>query len=886
MTLIKLHNLFFAGIFIIFPVGSALADDDPRDAAEYYKLLHEGTRGASDLANPIGRAIAAMENLRAAAGSAVAAARPRATPGMQTFTAAEAGTADDYPTVAGVPVGQIRPSGIAPAAAPAAPTPSSIPSSESARGLLELRLESLDPLEPTTTPASVSPPGPGGIAPARWNWLGPGNIGGRTRAVVVHPTRPEIMWLGAVAGGIWKTFDGGKSWAPLADFMASLNVSALMLDPEDPNTLFAGTGEGYYNLDAFRGAGLFRSKDGGASWEQVDATATHDYDYINRITTTAGALLIATRTGVYRSTNFRSPISQITFQPVTLLRNRDVLEVVCSPRNQSNCVASGRGRTVYYSIDGGVNWDLSSGLPNSNPAENFEGRVEVTYAAADPAVIYASVDRNLGEIYRSSDSGRTFTLRNSGAHYLSQQGWYGNAIWAGDPTRPDLVVVGGMDLYRSIDGGQTLTKISDWRLSPASAHADHHAIVSHPGYNGTSNRIVFFGNDGGIYRNNDILTAGPRSGWVALNNGYGATQFYGGAGNLTSGRIVAGAQDNGTLVYVPPPGANTGPNGYSAMYGGDGGFVAADPTDPNMMYGEYVYLQIHRSVDGGSRSFPISGGIEDAGRSDRALFIAPFILDPANPETMLAGGASLWRSPNVTAPTPAWTEIKGPLQTEGGMAPLISAVEGRQINPGIGSDLIYVGYTSGDIYFTTQGLSDNPAWTSIRDISRSAIPQRFITRIRVDPKNTNVAYLCFTGYSKGNLWKTIDGGQTWSDVSGGMPELPVYDVAIHPQNSNFLYAATEVGIFASADAGNTWWPTNEGPANVAVNELFWMGQRLISMTHGRGIFWIDLTNVEPTVSSNPQALEPASLPVSSGEQTRGRGSARTGIFPVSPLNTQ
>ena len=156
---------------------------------------------------------------------------------------------------------------------------------------------------------------------------------------------------------------------------------------------------------------------------------------------------------------------------------------------------------------------------------------------------------------------------------LSKQVWDDNVIWAGDPRRADLVVVGGLDLHRSTDGGRTLQRISEWWRVPLSAHADHHGIFSHPNYNGTTNRQVYFTNDGGIYLNRDVLTAGLVSGWVPLNDRYGVTQFYGAAGNRYSGIVVAGAQDNGTQVI----GRSLGCNGYASMFGGDGGYSAADP---------------------------------------------------------------------------------------------------------------------------------------------------------------------------------------------------------------------------------------------------------------------------------------------------------------------
>jgi photosystem II stability/assembly factor-like uncharacterized protein len=164
------------------------------------------------------------------------------------------------------------------------------------------------------------------------------------------------------------------------------------------------------------------------------------------------------------------------------------------------------------------------------------------------------------------------------------------------------------------------------------------------------------------------------------------------------------------------------------------------------------------------------------------------------------------------------------------------------------------------------------------------LPPRFITRIRVDPKNTDVVYVCYSGYQTGNLWRTQDGGATWKDISGNLPEVSVYDVAVHPSDSSLLYLATEVGVFASADGGDSWWPTNQGPANVAANELFWMEQKLITVTHGRGLFWIDLSQA---VLASAAVSAPAGSPGLEAATTSSNvRPVRSFVRPVSPLTTQ
>lgn len=839
--------------------------DQPLGAAEFRQLQQSGTVGGSIPAQAVASALAQVEGLREGVTRELKPVPSDVAPGPTPETSSLA-PPPAY-VVGGIPVGPLpsrRMQG--------APTPEAGGPPDPRRGILQLDIAPLPPLRPRDAPR----PEVGGLQRTGWKWLGPGNVGGRTRAIAIHPTDPRIMWVAAVAGGVWKTTDGGRIWGPLADFMASLNISTLILDPRNPDVLYAGTGEGFYNLDAFRGAGIFRSSDGGATWQQVPQTNTASFVFVNRlaISSDGSALLAGTREGLFRSTNFRaSDIAEVSFSAVQNLRGRDVLDVSCSRSQASRqCVAGGRGRTAYFSTDHGASWSMATGLALPDPSERFDGRVELAIALADPAVVYASVDEDKGAIYRSTDGGRTFAMRHRGAEYLSGQGWYNNAVWAGDPTSADVVIVGGLDLYRSTDGAKTLTQISEWWRAPRSAHADQHAIVAHPSYDGSAIRTVYFANDGGIYRNDDILTAAPSIGWVALNNNFGVTQFYGAAGNPFSGRLVGGTQDNGTLLYRSPPGPGTGPNAYTAMFGGDGGFAAADPTNANFMYGEYVYLQIHRSIDGGERSNYIYSGIGDANDPAGALFIAPFILDPGNPNRMLAGGRSLWRSENVKAATPSWRAIKAPI--DGGAK--ISAIEARQrAGTTTGADRVWVGHTSGAVFRSTDALARQPAWTRVDDNATRTLPKRYVTRIRVDPRNLDRVYVAFAGFEPANLWRSDDNGATWASL-GQLPKATVYDIALHPADSSLLYAATEVGLFASDNGGRTWWPSNEGPANVAVQELFWMGEILVAATHGRGVFWIDLGGA---VSSSPTTPEASglTLPMPAGSST---------IVPTDPANSR
>ena len=718
------------------------------------------------------------------------------------------------------------------------------------------------------------PTGPGGPAPAAagqaglsvaaWQWIGPGNIGGRTRGIVIDPGDPTRMWATSVGGGVWHTQDAGATWAPVDDFLGNLACACLAMDPSDPQKIYAGTGEGFGNIDAIEGNGIFATSDG-VNWAVLPATRAPEFTYVNRIAVSAsGVILAATNNGLYRSADpGRADWAQVLAGSIA--------DVKFDPRNNGRAVAGenadpgGVGGGAWCSTDGGLTWNPSK------PGSGWSGRVELAYAAANPDVVYASVQASSGAIWRSGDGGASYQAKQTkapdgtDAAYLGDQGWYGNAIWAGDPTNENLLIAGGIDLWRSTDGGDTLAEISTWWAHPPSPHADQHAIVAHPGYNGTSNRTMFFGSDGGIWSAPDIQAVGLEAqppyvnGWTGLDNSFGVTQFYAGAGNISSAKIVGGAQDNGTLCFDP----QQGPQKWSTIFGGDGGWCASDPTDANVFYGEYVFLNIHRNTDGGTSQDQtgdryISGQfynttanawqwkpapyvIPDAMRS-QALFIAPFVLDPNQANRILAGGLSLWRTNDAktrNTPTsgPSWQSIKPSIAPAG--ATRGYEISALAIAPS-DSNTVWVGHATGALFRTTNGTAGSPTWQRVS--AAPFPPQRYCTRITVDPAQSNVVYVAFGGYSRGNLWATRDGGATWTDLSATLPTAPVRAVTRHPRHPEFVYVGTEVGLFASDDSGNTWSPTNQGPTNCSVDDLFWMGETLISVTHGRGMYRIDLSN--------------------------------------------
>jgi regulation of enolase protein 1 (concanavalin A-like superfamily) len=696
------------------------------------------------------------------------------------------------------------------------------------------------------------------LTPTGWTPLGPGNVGGRVRSILVHPTTPATMFAGSVGGGIWKTLDGGASWAPVADFMANLAVTSMVFHPTNPSIMYAATGEGYNNADAIRGAGIFKSTDGGTTWNQLAATADVSFHYVLRlaISPDGRVLLAGTRMGLFRSTDGGTSFTR-TSGPVAV-------DIDFHPTNAMRAVAGDRGGRAWVTADGGVTW-VQAAL--ALPAGMGSNRVEIAYARATPDVVYAVVDRNGGLVYRSADGGTTYTqVYASGTITLLEngQGWYDLAVWVNPRDSNDLIV-GGVNLYRSRDAAYTFTPVS---TSNGQIHADQHIIVEHPRFDNVNTRTLFIGNDGGVYKVPDLalLTSTATARYQELNNRLAVTQFYGAAGNPATGVIVGGTQDNGTLVYDP----DTGSEGWRPMFGGDGGFSAADATNPAYLYGEYVYLQIHRSTDGGVSSKYIFSGIADAAQESapRSNFIAPFILDPNDSRRMLAGGTQLWRSDDVRATVPAWKSIKAPGDS------FISAIAVAAGN----SNVVWVGHNNGDLFRTANGTAAAPTWTKV---DPTTFPNRFITRITIDPFDANVVYVTFGGFVDQNVQRTGNGGVAWADATGtgstGLPLVPVRDLEVDPTDSTVLWVATEIGVFTSRDRGLTWDPTQDGPANVSVDELFIMNDSLYAVTHGRGLFrhLLSETPAAPSLTFSPSSRAFGAAAVGSS----------TGAVPISIANS-
>ncbi|MBI3932510.1 MAG: hypothetical protein HY317_03785, partial [Acidobacteria bacterium] len=546
------------------------------------------------------------------------------------------------------------------------------------------------PLYSTARRAFVSRPGRSPYALPNigtWGALGPGNIGGRTRGLVIDPGNPNVMYAGGVSGGVWKTTNGGTSWAALNDLMGNLSIATLAMSPFASQTILAGTGEGFF----FRGDGIFKTTNGGSSWTQIAATAADpDFYFVHKILYSpqnSGVVYAATWTGVFQSTDGGTTWNQILDpDPPSTYGSKPCYDMAIRPDKPNDWLVAACGyqtqATVYRNTDA-LNNPSTWSAALSDPGM---GRTSLAMAPSNPDVVYAlSASISFGgayygglhKVFRSQPStpgdaatwatNWTTQRANTGTYILNNlllsnpllplcygqgtysQGFYDSVI-AVDPLDATKVWVGGIDLFRSDDSGMTWGLVSYWwdQAHTTFAHADHHAIVFHPDYDGSANKIVFSANDGGVFMATDARAATRTAAcdgadatfdFTSLNNNYGVTQFYYGAVYPDDDAYFGGTQDNGTIRSTDVDGANAW---QDIHLGGDGGAVAVDPRDTQVLYAEYTGLSIEKSTNGGASWQAARSGISDPGFQ----FIAPFVMDPSDPDTLWTGGKYMWRTRN------------------------------------------------------------------------------------------------------------------------------------------------------------------------------------------------------------------------------------------------
>jgi photosystem II stability/assembly factor-like uncharacterized protein len=671
-----------------------------------------------------------------------------------------------------------------------------------------------------------------------WAAMGPSNIGGRTLCLALHPDDPDILYAGSASGGLWKSTTGGvgaDAWDYVETGFPVLGVSTIAIDPIDPDVMYIGTGETYsyggsFGGDVIRttrgsyGIGILKTTDGGATWTQsLDWTYQQSRGVwmIQIHPTDPSTLYAATTEGIYKSID-----SGVTWSLVhNVLMGMDVrihpeiTDIVFAAHGNFASAAHG----IYRSNDAGVTWSkLSGGLP-----AYWTGKCQLSIATTDPNTIFASIANEGGGhgLYKSTNTGATWSRINT-TDYQQYQGWYSHYVIV-SPFDSDLLFTGGIEIWKSTNGGTTLTRKSTWSDAymgtsppegpiggPNYAHADHHFAMWHP----TDPNTVFFASDGGVFKSTDL-----GENFQSLIGGYQTTQFYNGFSNsgYTPDHAMGGFQDNFTAIY-------DGTSAWRRVIGGDGCWTAINPSLDSTIFGSYQYLNIWRSYnDGGSWSVvtpPEQGG-------DVTPFVGAFVLCRDEPSVLYAGRARIYRSNNEGS---SWYATNGGTVLDAGNPVISLAVATGS------AETAYAGTApiSGRARVFATHADDGDIWNDVTGI----LPDRYPSDIDVDPNDARKVYVTFMGFGTSHVFKSGDGGGSWIDIGAGLPDIPTSAVTVDPDNPDVIYVGTDLGIYVSPNGGANWEPFTSGMPMAMVNDLkvYGPGRKLRAATHGNGAYERDL----------------------------------------------
>jgi|WetSurMetagenome_2_1015567.scaffolds.fasta_scaffold14967_3 hypothetical protein len=662
-------------------------------------------------------------------------------------------------------------------------------------------------------------------APA-WTFLGPTNIPGRITALVRHPSDPNTLYVGGADSGIWKTTDAGTNWTPLTDSASTLAIGSLAINPQNPNEVWAGAGEGNFAIDNYPGSVLFHTTDAGATWTPV----SHSMGDVRALavrpdlptTLFAAAGTHSRPTGIFKSTDSGASWT-VCSNGIPAGVGTEVLLDPSAPTTVYAALGDIFGAAangLYKSTDGGATFSkLATGLPTTSV-----GRISLALAPSQTSTLYAAIQSTstyeLLGVYKSADGGATWSTLGGAPAFCSSQCWYDLEV-AVDPANANTLYLGGIDIYRSTNGGSSFTAVSNWMLDQGNTkyvHADQHALVA------TGPGQLWAGCDGGVSYSGDSGAT-----WSFRGKTLNTTQYYNIAMHPTKASwTIGGTQDNGTHLA-------SGSATFSMVYGGDGGYCAISPTDPNTMYEEYVYLDMNKSTNGGSSWASCSSGINS---SDPVQFIAPFVMDPSNPNILYAGTNRIYRTSNGAS---SWAPISGTLTA------------GNVLSIGVGPStggVVFAGGTRGGIYRTDGPADATPTWI----YASGSLPNRSVTSIAVAPDEQTV-YATLSGTGTAHIWKSTNRGNDWTalDVEH-LPDAPFNTIVIHPADPSTIYAGSDFGVYASFDGGATWSPYGTGLPRAAVDSLQVSAQLglLQAGTHGRGL-WQAAAQTSGTLNVVPTA---------------------------------
>lgn len=726
-----------------------------------------------------------------------------------------------------------------------------------------------------------------------WQPAGPYNIGGRITDIAINPDNPSTMYIGAASGGILKTTDNGASWVNVFTDASVISIGALAIDPDNDQVLYAGTGEANASSYSFIGNGIYKTTDGGESWQHLGLEQSAYFgrilvDHANseRVFAAACGTLFTPneQRGIFRTENGGASWEHVLFVSDSTAgvdiaqhpTNPDILYAAMWERMRGLTYRRSHGPTsgIYKSTDGGDTWSLlTTGLPGSGQM----GRIGLAIARNNPEIVYAFIDRNQGgysfaTVFKTANGGQNWQQTNDGSlqDMNSSFGWYFGQIRV-DPQNDNRIYMLGVDLYRSENGGSSYTQIAGY-YNINQIYVDHHAMFIHP-----QTGFIVHGNDGGLYSSSNYGNS-----WTKINN-LPLTQFYAiEVDYLNPQRLYGGTQDNNTVRTW------TGAlDDWERILGGDGFYSLVDYTNSNTIYAESQWGNLYRSNNGGNSFTYIAGDMS----GDRTNWSSPLAMHPETPATLFFGTYRIWKTTNKGT---NWTPISGDLTfglANSGFS-TITTISVSSLDP----QKILAGSDDGRVHITTIGGN---IWTDISD----GLPVRWITRVAFDPFEPNTIYVTVSGFRWDEphpyVFRSTDLGQTWESISGNLPELPVNVIVADPGVENRLFIGTDAGIFYTTNGGQQWWSLSQGIPNVPVTDLKIHDptRTLVAGTYGCSAYRLDIDvltgidDISPLASGSNAVIRPV-YPNPLNSSTIGSGlsieiyftSPVTGELVVSDIN--
>ena len=693
----------------------------------------------------------------------------------------------------------------------------------------------------------------------KWRSIGPYR-GGRVLAVTGVPGDPYTFYFGSVAGGVWRTTDGGSNWRPLFDKEAVSSIGAVAVADSNHNVIYVGTGEACIRGNISYGNGVYKSTDGGRSWTNVGLRETQHIGSVIIHPRNPDIVLVAAlghaygpnaERGVFRTTDGGKTWEKVLYRD----EKTGAIDVVFDPNNPNVLFAAlyevqrtpwslssgGPGSGLYRSVDGGATWKHLErhGLPSG-----IMGRIGVSVSGGDSNRVYALIEaQDASGLYRSDDGGDNWTKVNNDQR-LTQRAWYFTHIFA-DPKSVDTLYVLNTGLFRSRDGGKSL------ELLPA-PHGDHHGLWIDP----TNPQRMINGNDGGA-----TISVDGGTSWTTQYN-QPTAQFYHVATDNQFLYYVYGAQQDNSTVAI----ASRADDGYIGRQhwhdvgGGESGYVVPDPRDANVVYagsgGGVVTRWDKRTMQVQDISvWPLDySGHGDKDTKYRQGWTEPIVTSPHDPNVLYTAGEVVFKStdhgmswsvisPDLTRNDKSKQEPSGgPITKDNTSVEYYDTVFTIAESP-VQKDLLWAGSDDGLVHITWDGGKN---WTNVTP--RGMPEWSLVSLIEASPHDPGTAYLALDCHKlddlKPYIYKTTDYGKSWTKIISGIPDgAYVHAVREDPEQKELLYVGTETGIFVSFDSGANWQPLQLNLPQTPIHDLVIKNDDLVVATHGRA-FWI-LDDVTP-----------------------------------------